>query len=82
MVNASPQAAKCLKGAEEIGEYIKESGKEIPRLVIEEGLPAFRRNNKGPWRSYIPALDAWMEQQIKKHVARTHNMAKQTENRW
>ena len=60
---------KCLKGAEEIGEYIKESGKEIPRLVAEEELPAFRRHNKGPWRSYAPALDAWMERQIEKHGA-------------
>lgn len=60
--------AKCLKGAEEIGEYIKESGKEIPRLVAEEGLPAFRRHNKGPWRSFAPALDAWMERQIEKHA--------------
>ena len=73
MANTRTQIVKCLKGAEEIGEYIKESGKEVPRLVAEEGLPAFRRHNKGPWRSFIPALDAWMEQQIVKHAAITRN---------
>lgn len=74
MSNAPKQTVKCLKGAEEIGEYIKVSGKEIPRLVKEEGLPAFRRDNKGPWRSSVPALDEWMEQQIAKHVAKTRKL--------
>ncbi len=80
MTNVPEQTAKCLKGAEEIGEYIKVSGKVIPRLVEEEGLPAFRRNNKGPWRSYVPALDVWMEQQIAKHVARTRKLLEELGN--
>lgn len=80
MANPPKQTVKCLKGAEEIGEYIKQSSKEIPRLVKEEGLPAFRRNNKGPWRSSVAALDDWMERQIDKHVARTRKLLEELAN--
>jgi hypothetical protein len=61
----------CFKNAEEIGKYIGESKNSITQLVLEEGLPAWKRNGCGPWRALNVDLDIWLLQQRKKYLPRS-----------
>lgn len=56
------------KSADEICKYIKENPKDIARLVQEEGLPAWRRNDKGTWRALSEDLTAWLKGQRDKYI--------------
>lgn len=56
-----------LVGAKEIGAAIGENPKEIKRLVVEEGLPAFRRKSKGTWKAIPEDLRAWVKGQRNKY---------------
>lgn len=57
----------CFKNAEEIGTYIGETARSIPRLVIDERLPAWKRNGDGAWRAIDWHLDMWMLAQAAKY---------------
>lgn len=57
-----------LKGADAIAKAIGESRQSIPDLVEEAGLPAWRKDGKGPWRARPASLDKWLEDQEKKHT--------------
>lgn len=59
--------AKCLCGAEEIAAFIKESPNRIKYLVEHEKLPAWRRNDRGTWRSTDLHLTDWLMKQAKKY---------------
>lgn len=61
----------CFKNAEEIGEYIGESRNNITQLVIEDGLPAWKRNGCGPWRALNVDLDQWLIGQRSKYMPRS-----------
>lgn len=69
------RGVQCFRNADEIGEYIGESGRVVPRLVLEENLPAWKRNGTGPWRAIDLDLDAWMVQQSRKYRPRSVNDA-------
>ena len=58
---------RCLKSAEEIADYIGESSKMINQLVLDEGLPAWKRNGSGPWRALDIDCDAWLIRQREKY---------------
>jgi hypothetical protein len=59
---------QCFRNAEEIAEYIGESPKTLNQLVADEGLPAWKRNDKGPWRALDIDLDQWMIGQARKNL--------------
>ncbi|WP_419663221.1 hypothetical protein Dvar_36250 [Desulfosarcina variabilis str. Montpellier] len=61
----------CFKNAEEIGKYIGESKNSITQLVLEEGLPAWKRNGCGPWRALSVDLDKWIISQRNKYLTRS-----------
>jgi hypothetical protein len=61
----------CFKNAEEIGKYIGESKNSVTQLVLEEGLPAWKRNGCGPWRALNVDLDVWLVGQRKKYLPRS-----------
>jgi hypothetical protein len=65
----------CFKNACEIGEYIGENPKYINQLVLEEGLPAWKRNGTGPWRALNLDLDNWLMQQRTKYLPRSRQDA-------
>lgn len=65
----------CFRNACEIGEYIGEDPKRINQLVIEEGLPAWKRNGMGPWRALNLDLDNWLCQQRTKYLPRSRQDA-------
>lgn len=49
----------CLKGAKAICAAIGENPKEIMALVLEEGLPAWKRGGTGGWRALPDDLREW-----------------------
>lgn len=59
--------AKCLCTAEEIAAFIKENSDGIKHLVENEGLPAWRRSDKGKWRAIDIELSAWLIEQSEKY---------------
>ena len=58
----------CFKNAEQICEYIGEDYRKINQLVLEESLPAWKRNGCGPWRALNIDLDQWMVAQRSKYL--------------
>lgn len=61
---------RCLRTTEEIAEYIGEGARAIGKLVLDEGLPAWKRNGCGPWRAIDIDLDNWMWTQRQKYFGR------------
>lgn len=59
----------CLKGAKQICEAIGESHKEIMHLVVEEGLPAWKRRGRGGWRALPDDLRDWVRKQRDRNIA-------------
>lgn len=57
-----------IKGAAAIAKVIGEGRDSIADLVGKEGLPAWQKNGKGPWRARPASLDKWLEDQEKKHA--------------
>ncbi len=51
----------CLRGAKAICEAVGENPKDIVRLVGVLGLPAWKRENKGPWRALPEDLHRWLQ---------------------
>ena len=62
---------KCLKGAEEIGKFVKEDPRNINDLVKKEGLPAWKRDENGTWRALNVDLQNWMLHQRTKYLKDT-----------
>jgi len=60
--------ALLLKGAAAIAKAIGENRNDIPSLVENEGLPAWRKGGKGPWKARPASVDKWLEEQERKHV--------------
>jgi hypothetical protein len=60
---------KCFRNSQEIAKYIGESHRNIASLVIEEQLPAWKRNGKGPWRAIDYDLDRWLIAQRHKYLS-------------
>jgi len=56
-----------LKGREAICEAVNESPKDFLRLVRDEGLPAWRRNEGDAWRALPEELAEWMRSQSAKY---------------
>lgn len=59
---------RCFRNSEEIAEYIGESPRNIARLVLNEGLPAWKRKGKGAWRATDFDLDWWLCMQREKYL--------------
>lgn len=59
----------CLRGAKAICQAVGENPKEICRLVNVHGLPAWKRDGKGPWRALPADLREWARNQ------RTRNLS-------
>lgn len=58
----------CFRNAKEIGDYIGEHERAIPKLVIDEGLPAWKRRGDGAWRALDWHCDMWLLQQAAKYT--------------
>ena len=67
---AIAQSTRCLRGAEEICNFIKEDPKCLGKLVECENLPAWKRNGKGPWRALNIDLMEWFVYQRDKYLDR------------
>jgi hypothetical protein len=67
----TPIDVECLKGAAEICDFIKEDHKIINDLVKNEGLPAWKRSESGPWRALNIDLQRWMLHQRNKYMKDT-----------
>jgi hypothetical protein len=67
-VKFPPAKVEMLRGAAEIAEFIKEDAKRIPELVKTEGLPAWKRDGRGPWRALGFELQNWMIRQQRKYL--------------
>ena len=70
-MNQMPVKIECLRGAEEIGRFIKEDPCSVANLVKNEGLPAWKRSQNGTWRALNIDLFHWMIQQRKKYLKDT-----------
>lgn len=53
----------CLRGAKAICEAVGENPKEMVTLVRVKGLPAWKREGKGPWRALPEDLQCWLRAQ-------------------
>ena len=60
-----------IKGAAAIAREIGENRNTIPKLVEEEGLPAWRRDGQGPWKALPEDLTKWLREQRTKHIPKT-----------
>lgn len=60
----------CLKGAKQICQAIGENHKEIMHLVVEEGLPAWKRGGRGGWRALPDDLRDWVRKQRDRNITR------------
>jgi len=78
MKNLPPTKIECLKGADEICEFIKEDPRLIIYLVEHENLPAWKRDGKGTWRALNVDLYSWMLFQRTKYIKDTPKYLKQT----
>ncbi|MEF2146188.1 MAG: DNA-binding protein [Desulfovibrionaceae bacterium] len=58
----------CIKGAKAICHAVGENPKEIVRLVREDGLPAWKRKDRGAWRALPEDLAEWMRKQRNRHM--------------
>jgi len=61
----------CFKGAEQICGFVKEDPRQILHLIDAEGLPAWKREGKGPWRALNVDLMHWMAFQRNKYLKDT-----------
>jgi hypothetical protein len=48
-----------IKGREKIAEAVGKSGRDIPTLVKQEGLPAYQEDGNGPWYARSDDLVIW-----------------------
>ena len=55
-------------GADEICGFVREEPRNIRALVLEEGLPAWKRNDNGVWRALNTDLMHWLVGQRKKYL--------------
>jgi len=78
MKNLPPEKIECLRGAEEICDFVKEDHNQITYLVESENLPAWKRNEKGPWRALNVDLYNWMIFQRQKYIKDTPKYLKQS----
>jgi hypothetical protein len=68
---SQPIEIKCLRGADEICDFVKEDKKCINELVKNEGLPAWKRGESGIWRALNVDLQSWLIQQRNKYLKDT-----------
>jgi hypothetical protein len=60
--------AKCLNTAEEIAKFIGDNPDRIRYLVENEGLPAWRRCDKGAWKAIDIELSEWLRRQSRINI--------------
>ena len=63
-----------IRGAQAIAKAIGEHRGAIPALVEQEGLPAWQKNGKGPWRALPEELTEWLRGQRMKHTPASRQM--------
>lgn len=63
-------AQLAIRGAKEIGKAAGVSWKEVPRLVKEQGLPAFKIAGSSAWIALPEDLRKWLRQQADKALGR------------
>jgi len=74
-----PTKIECLKGAEEICEFIREDPRQITHLIEFEGLPAWKRNGERTWRALNIDLWNWMAFQRNKYLKNTPKYIKEND---
>jgi hypothetical protein len=52
---------KVIKGGQNIADILKISPSDIPYLKDKHGLPVFKINGRGPWRSTLNKLIEWAD---------------------
>jgi hypothetical protein len=62
-----PVIVKCLNTAEEIAKFIGDNPDRIKHLVENEGLPAWKRSEKGAWKAIDIELSEWLLRQSRKY---------------
>jgi hypothetical protein len=58
------------RGAQAIAEAVGRSRREVPYLVSHKGLPAWKRNAKGPWFALRPDLEKWLKKERDRYLVR------------
>jgi len=71
MTGKPSNGVKILKGAAAICKYVEEDVNQILHLIEHEDLPAWKRNEKGPWRAVNLDLNEWIIFQRKKYLKDT-----------
>ena len=74
------ESIKILKGSVAICRYVQEDPNQILYLIEHEGLPAWKRNKKGPWRAINIDLQDWVVFQRKKYLRDTAKFIKKSVN--
>lgn len=63
-------AQLAIRGAKEIGKAAGVSWKQVPRLVREHGLPAFKISGSSTWIILPEDLQRWLRTQADKALGR------------
>lgn len=60
----------CLKGAQAICEAVGENPRRIVDLVRYNGLPAWKKGEKGAWLALPEDLHRWIREQRDRHISK------------
>lgn len=71
MIKNENNKIQILRGADAICKFVEEDPKQILNLITNEGLPAWKRNEKGPWRALNIDLQEWVLFQRNKYLKDT-----------
>ncbi|BCS88893.1 helix-turn-helix domain-containing protein [Pseudodesulfovibrio sediminis] len=59
----------CLKGAQAICEAVGENPRKINELVRDNGLPAWKKRDKGSWLALPEDLHRWIREQRDRYIS-------------
>lgn len=66
-----PAKVKCLKGSEQICNFVREDPRKILHLIEHENLPAWKRDGEQTWRALNIDLYYWLLSQRNKYLKNT-----------
>jgi len=69
MIRGEPTTDICLKGAQAICEAVGENPRRINELVRDNGLPAWKKGDKGAWLALPEDLHRWIREQRDRYIS-------------